>query len=305
MELEDDESSPRIKYRCVAMRWQRCNNSHLDHVIALYSYSVQQYACERKGKFAKKFIEDANSRASTTYILVGWKLCKDADRPWMKHELIPPPLYEPKILVTTEDFSKDLPCYPIAIIYEHIHKLTTMYNISIYQVTGAKTVHVPVKPPDVDGVQQTGFTYAQNIVCARFRGSPPELWVYGYDTAPLDNIVGCTVAGMTALSMTSTVSTHRSTPKLFTSKATPRCFKGIALKSRHAHECGVYENGGKFCVQTVRLFHSYTIHSSDTCTRSWNSLSHDARCTMEPSSSNMQKNKMPAHPSTSMSNCPP
>jgi hypothetical protein len=256
----DEDESPRIRYTCVAMRWQRCNNSHLDHLVALFGYSVEGFTKQGSTTFVNEFISEATEKAERTYHLCGWKLCKDTNKPAFGCEVQCPVLgkpdspifFRPIHITTTEDYCSDYTCYPVAIIFRSDIKKPSLYKISIYQVSSSKTVHVPVKVEEVDGVGPPGHLFPTAITRARFTpGRNPELWLYGADTAPLDTVTGCVTSGITALKLTS-VNSRWSVPPLFSSKASPVSFRGLAIRDEHAHECGVYENGNKYCVQTVR-----------------------------------------------------
>jgi hypothetical protein len=129
-------------------------------------------------------------------------------------------------------------------------------------MTNTRVIHLPVKSSDTSQDDSLGHTFTQPVLRARFtKGPSPELWLYGSDTAPIENIPGCGVLLPTAaighgtLRMAGSVSTSRSTPYLFSSHAFPKSFKGIPISTHHEHECGVYENGSKYCVQTVSTRH--------------------------------------------------
>jgi hypothetical protein len=251
LELEEGDCSC-IRFRCEAMRWQRCKgSSHLDYLIGLFSYSVVNLG-RPSDRFALQFHAEAVERASRTYHLIGWKLGEEPNRLWMTAEIQRPLGYTPIHLATADDYNKDYTCSPMAVIFESSSRLSKMYKISIFQVTNSKVTHVSVRPSEATTVEAPHLTFSQRLVRARFtKGPNPELWLYGYDTAPIDNVAGCVTQGIPSLRLAATVSTHRTTPKLFTSKASPASFKGIAIKSEHSHECGVYDNGTKYCVQTV------------------------------------------------------
>jgi hypothetical protein len=250
----DEDDSPRILYRCVAMRWQRCNNSHLDHLVALFSYSIQRFTREGPGKYVNQFVSDAAEKAERTYHLCGWKLCKDANKPAFGCEVQCPFLFKPIIIAATEDYCTDYTCYPVAIIFKSEANKTSLYKISVYQVTSQKTVHVPVKPAEVDSAESLGLLFPSSITRARFTpGAHPELWLYEDGTTPVDTVAGCVGSGITSLRLSSSTVMRRPEPALFTSKASPASFRGIPIKSEHAHECGRYENGNKYCVGTVSV----------------------------------------------------
>ncbi|KIW08206.1 uncharacterized protein PV09_01136 [Verruconis gallopava] len=246
----DEDDSPYIRYRCVAMRWQRCHNTHLDHLVALFGYSVESAAHGTKGSYISKFVTEAVEKAQCTYHLCGWKLCKDTTKPAFSREVQAPPDYEPIIIATTEDFSADYTCYPVAVIFRKILVPINIYKLSIYQVTDTRTVHVPVIASEQDAV--AGHYFSEPITRARFTsGRHPELWIFGSDTAPLDIVTDCVSEGV--LSLRFSYSSGRPRPRniLFTSTTNPTSFKGLPIKSHHAHECGKYENGSTYCVQTI------------------------------------------------------
>lgn len=68
----DDGDVRRVKYDCIAMRWQRCNSGHLDHLVGLFRYSIDRFTSERSGEFAKRFIKEAADRAERTLKLCVW-----------------------------------------------------------------------------------------------------------------------------------------------------------------------------------------------------------------------------------------
>jgi hypothetical protein len=250
LELEESDSSC-IRFRCEMMRWQRCKgSSHLDYLIGLFSYSITKIG-KSGDKFAQQFVTEAEDRASRTYHLIGWKLGEEPNKLWMTAEIQRPLGYRSIILATADDYNKEYMCNPMAVIFEATTRTTKMYKISVLQVTNSKVSHLAVKS-ETNGVEAPNLTFSQSLTRARFtKGPNADLWLYGYDTAPIDNVTGCITQGLASLRLASTVSTHRTTPKLFTSKASPASFKGIAIKTDHSHECGVYDNGTKYCVQTV------------------------------------------------------
>jgi hypothetical protein len=249
----DEDDSPRIRYRCIAMRWRRCSNSHIDHVVALFSYSIERFTHEGSSTYVNQFVSEAAEKAERTYYLCGWKMCKDTNKPAFGCEVQCPTLFKPIMIATTDDYCNDHTCYPVAIIFKSESMQSALHKISIYQITNSKTVHVPVKATEVDGIEPPGHILPTTVTRARFTtGAHPELWLYGSDTAPIDTVAGCATAGIPSLRFSSSTLTRRSEPTLFTSKASPASFRGMPIRAEHAHECGVYENGNKYCVQTVR-----------------------------------------------------
>lgn len=125
-------------------------------------------------------------------------------------------------------------------------------EISVYQVTNEKTVHIPVKTADTGTPEPPGLIFQCPTIRACFTsGARPELWLFGNGTAPIETVTGCADLGITSLRLSPMTTGRRSGPALFTSKASPACFRGMPIKTEHAHECGVYENGNKYCVHTV------------------------------------------------------
>ena len=248
---QEDDGSRKMRYRCEAIRWQRCNTTdHNNHLIALFSYSIDGASRTEKGKFAQEFIQDATRKSQITYFLVCWNLCKTIVTPWAWHEFTLPPAFYPQIMTNKEDSSKEQACQPVALI-SYCAQLNS-YLITIFQITPSRITAVPVKSSEVGAEDSLGIKISQPILRASFtKGSHPELWLYGTDTAPIENIPGCGTPGVSQLRLASSVSTGRWVPYLFSSTATPRSFKGIPIKSNHDHECGTYENGSKYCVQTV------------------------------------------------------
>ena len=249
--LEDGDEQF-IQYRCIATRWTRCPSSnHSDHLVGLFSYHINRAHPRGKGEFAKSFISEAASKTAYTYHLICWKVNKLDTMPWASHEIVLPPGFEPKIFTLKTDSTKEQACTPAALV-SWCPQLNC-YSIAVLRIMANRKIHaLDLKTSETTADESIGLKFSEPILRAEFtKGANPELWLYGADTAPLDNVTGINTISLGALRLANTVSTSRTTPYLFSTNAFPRCFKGIPIKANHDHECGTYDTGTKYCVQTV------------------------------------------------------